>query len=197
MQWHLETLSWCRPAAFRTHIIFSKVTLPLSVGLHNHLWGFCLADSYEAGRHSWQCLRKDKTGSYFICISKRISRGARCVSWLLLALREQWVSPVEILQNNNETDCFWLLPCPDAVNYTTHTQFCSWFWSLLQATEWNLNDVGKVLLVPTWFDLDINLDASFQDTDIFTSWYSCSVRRGWWKTWYMITHMPNPILQSG
>lgn len=42
-----------KTSSLYTHIIFSKVTLPLSVGLHNHVWGFCLADSYEAGRHSW------------------------------------------------------------------------------------------------------------------------------------------------
>ena len=69
MLWHLESLEWSRPAAFHTHVVFSKVTLPLSVRLHDHLWGFGLADGYKTGRHSWQRLGKDRTHTVFICIT--------------------------------------------------------------------------------------------------------------------------------
>lgn len=53
------------PSLRSTHVIFPKVTLPLSVGLHDHLRGFCLADSDEAGRHSWYCLREDKAVLFY------------------------------------------------------------------------------------------------------------------------------------
>lgn len=60
----LQSFMFEQSRIFRTHIIFTKVTVPLPVGLHHHVWGFSLADCHEAGRHGRQRL-KDNTGSFF------------------------------------------------------------------------------------------------------------------------------------
>lgn len=168
----LRAVYSCRPAASHTHIVLSKVTLPLSVGLHDHLWRFRLADSYEAGRHSWQCLRKDKTGSFFISISECISRRAQCVS------AGESAPSGSCKTTTTLTASGW-----GRVQMLLHIIHSSLLMrSTAHATKGNLNETGKMPWTPPCFDLDINLDASFHDGDIFTCWQSCSVRRGWSET---------------
>lgn len=46
-----------QPLSASTHVVFSKVALPLFVGLHHHVWRFGLADGNEARQHRRQRLK--------------------------------------------------------------------------------------------------------------------------------------------
>ncbi len=124
-----------------------------------------------------------------VCVMQHGSGG-------LLALAEQWLSPVRILQNNDGPACF-LAAAMFRCSHTPCSQLQQWFrapvTSQREASGWSWREaVHSYTLWPRYQPWCCFNGGALGENVIFTSghlWQSCAVRRGW-RVNEQATNMP-------